>query len=199
MIYYIISSMKVLKILTAPNPLLDAPSKKVVKIDEKIRRLVLDMEATLIAQTDPQGVGLAAVQIGVPLQLFIMKQNPKTKTRVFINPKIAEKFSTSSNDKSYSSSEANAKSRRNSDKRSSLEGCLSVPRIWSPIKRAKKISISYQDLFGETIKKEFVGLPATIIQHELDHLAGILFTRQALLQKSTLYEEINGKLKKMKY
>jgi peptide deformylase len=191
--------MKVLKILTAPNPVLDSPSKKVVKIDEKIKKLVADMEATLVAQTDPQGVGLAAVQIGSLLQLFIMKQSPKAKTVAFINPKIVK--NKSEDDKFSPSTTTGQKQLASSDRKtkSSLEGCLSIPRIWSPVRRQPEVSITYQDLNGVQKKATFTKLPAIIVQHELDHLAGILFTRRAVEQKSQLYEEINGELEKMKY
>ena len=210
--------MKVLKIITAPDPLLDTPSKNVLKIDTRIRKLIEDMEATLVVQSDPQGVGLAAVQIGMPLALFIMKENPKAKTQVFINPKLITNdelriMNNESDDADFlrlgggagtSTTTELKKSASNDQKpksttKSSLEGCLSVPRIWSPIKRNKKVSIHFLDITGIEKTAELTGLKATIVQHELDHLAGILFTRRALEQKSQLFEEVNGKLKKMKY
>lgn len=208
--------MKVLKILTAPNPLLDTPSQPVQKIDEKIKKLVADMEATLVAQTDPQGVGLAAIQVGTLLRLFIMKQSPRAKTTVYINPKVVKEFSINSNDNNAGGRvggiptaryEASTGGKENEDrtrgqskeKKSSLEGCLSIPRIWSPVSRDKTITISYQDLQDVDHTATFTKLPAIIVQHELDHLDGTLFTKRAIEQKSILYEEINGELVKMKY
>lgn len=188
--------MKVLKILTAPNPLLDTPSKPVQNIDEKIKKLVADMEATLIAQTDPQGVGLAAIQVGSLLRLFIMKQSPKAKTTVYINPQIVKNNELRSTN--YGKSQ-NSKFKIQNSKKSSLEGCLSIPRIWSPVTRSRTITITYQDLQGTHHKATFTKLPAIIVQHELDHLEGILFTKRAIEQKSILYEEIAGELVKMKY
>lgn len=149
------------------------------------------MEKTLAAQIDPQGVGLAAPQVGRNIQLFIIKPSPKTKTEVFINPKIL-KLQT---DKKKSS-EGRSTSGRKSHK---LEGCLSIPRIWSPVTRAKKMQLEYFDLNGKKYTKWFTGFEAVIIQHEVDHLEGILFTQRAIEQKSQLYEETDGKLKKMEY
>lgn len=175
-----------LKIVTAPNSVLTTATKKVDSIDQSILNLVKKMEKTLIAQVDPQGVGLAATQVGVGLSLFIMKPNKKAKTDVFINPKIVQILQTSEVSKSSGKK-----------KKQPLEGCLSIPKIWSPVTRAKKVLLEYQDLTGTIHKKWFSGLKAIIVQHEVDHLQGILFTQRALEQGSQMYEEKNGKLKKL--
>ena len=75
-----------------------------------------------------------------------------------------------------------------------LEGCLSIPRIWSPVNRHAKVHLEYTNLRGERKDKWFSGFDAVIIQHEMDHLHGILFTQRSLEQHMKLYEEKNGKL-----
>lgn len=203
-----------LKIVTVPNKVLSSPTKRVGKIDGKIKKLVLEMEETLIAQIDPQGVGLAAPQVGEPLQLFIIKPALKSETEVFINPKVLEVVHGSSfivhgtTDQNtppdgtslQKKGTAMNDERSTSDKKkeeSKLEGCLSIPRIWGPVKRPEKILVEYQTLDSETKKKWFTGLKAIIIQHEIDHLYGMLFTQRALEQNTPLYEEKDGEFVKM--
>lgn len=179
-----------LKIVTVPNNVLTAPTQPVVKVDEKIKELVIGMEETLITQIDPQGVGLAAPQVGIPLQIFIIKPELTKDTEVFINPKVLE-----IQEKIPSKSTAKLSKRKSSK----LEGCLSIPRIWGPVKRADKIRLEYQDLTGAKKTKWFSGLKATIIMHELDHLQGVLFTQRALEQNTPLYEEKEGEFVKMNH
>jgi peptide deformylase len=80
-----------------------------------------------------------------------------------------------------------------------LEGCLSIPRIWGPVKRANRVLLEYQDLSGEKKTEWFTGFRATIVLHEVDHLQGVLFTQRAIEQNSALYEERDGELERMKY
>lgn len=174
-----------LKIVSVPHQVLSSPTKAVGKIDEKIKSLVFEMEETLVSQSDPQGVGLAANQVGLGLSIFLMKKGPTAETRVFINPKILELVNNSSKTKV---------SKRKNDK---LEGCLSIPRIWGPVRRSSKVHLQYQDLTGNTYKKWFVGFEAVIIQHEMDHLKGIVFTNRVIEQNGVLFEEKNGELKRM--
>lgn len=172
-----------LKILTAPNKVLEEPVKKVKKIDDSIAKMVRDMEKVLMTQDDPPGVGLAANQVGIDLAIFIVKPTPKAKTEVFINPKLIQVDRTRLNNKG----------------KQPLEGCLSLPRIWGQVERAPKVLLEYQNLRGKIAKKTFSGFRAIIIQHEMDHLNGILFTKRVLEQKLELYEEKAGKLVKMEY
>jgi peptide deformylase len=176
-----------LKIVLTPNNILLQKVQSVIKIDSKIKQLVYDMEETLIAQVDPQGVGLAAPQVGISLSLFIIKPSQESNTEVFINPKILEIKSPVERRQSHKK------------KHTKLEGCLSVPRIWGPISRAPKIRLTYQDLNGIFHTKWFTGFKAVIIQHECDHLKGILFTQRALEEKSKLYEEKDGELHPLQY
>lgn len=174
-----------LKIVNVPNTVLTTPVKPVKKIDSTIKKLVKEMEKTLKAQVDPQGVGLAAPQVGVSIALFIMQPSPEENVEVMINPKIKH-------------SETVAKQKEEDEKEhEQLEGCLSIPRIWSPIRRHDKVLLEYQDIEGDTLTKEFDGFEATIVQHEMDHLNGILFTQRAVEQNQDLFEEKKGKLKKI--
>jgi peptide deformylase len=175
-----------LKIVHIPNRILFTPTKPVKKIDQKIKKLVAEMEEALIAHKDPEGVGLAAPQVGVNLSLFIIKAKKTEPTQVFINPKIIELKHVP---------EENSSKSKTKKKNLKLEGCLSVPRIWSPIKRSDSVLVEYQDLSGNWKKEWFSGFKAQIIQHETDHLKGILFTQRALEQKQKMYREIDGELR----
>ncbi len=173
------------KLVQAPNNILNKQLKKVNKIDKSVKRIVSEMEETLISQVDPMGVGLAANQVGLDLAIFIMKPTPESQTEVIINPQILEVVEAK---------EPEVVEVEEDGADVPLEGCLSIPRIWSPVTRAKKVLLSYENLRGEKKEKWFKGFKAVIVQHEVDHLNGILFTQRALEQGSRLYEEKNGKL-----
>lgn len=193
-----------LKIVKVPNKVLSGATYAILKIDKKIRDLVYEMEETLIAQVDPQGVGLAAPQVGQSLRLFIIKPDPKDETEVFINPRIVEisPLRGQSGQLKSAQTDSNRPSAKegpiltNSTK---LEGCLSIPRIWGPVKRPNKIRLEYQDLTGTKHDEWFIGFKATIVAHEMDHLEGVLFTQRSLEQKTNLYEEKDGELEKVEY
>ncbi|OIP83244.1 peptide deformylase [Candidatus Roizmanbacteria bacterium CG2_30_33_16] len=178
-----------LKVVNVPNSILTIPVKPVVNFDQVLLKLVKEMKKTLEAQIDPPGVGLAAPQIGKSLALFIIKPKLKALVEVFINPRIlqSEEFKVMQRKSSHTK------------KKQPLEGCLSIPHIWGPVKRANKILLEYQNINGKTITEWFSGFKAVIIQHEVDHLSGILFTHRSLEQKAPLYEEENGELIKIKY
>ncbi len=182
-----------MKIVAVPNPILSSPTKPVIEIDGNVRRLVSEMEQVLIAQDDPPGVGLAANQVGSDLSIFIIKPTEKSKIKTFINPKIIK-----------SSSVMIERSRKDPTKKANkkkvkLEGCLSIPRIWGPVKRADRIFLNYQDLTGKKYLKWFSGFEAIIIQHEVDHLKGIVFTQRSIEQKRQLFKEENDELVKIEY
>ena len=168
--------MTVRPILTAPDPRLKAVSTEVEKVDADIRKLAQDMADSMYAA---DGIGLAAVQIGVPKRIIVMDLNQKEGDqkagkkdwRVFINPKItwaSEEMAT------YE------------------EGCLSVPEIYDDVDRQARIKAEYLDLDGKRIEIEADGMLATCLQHEMDHLEGVLFIdhlsrlkRAMLLKKLT--------------
>lgn len=159
------------KIVGVRNQKLREPSKKVVKVDKRVLGLVRDLKDTLLIQKDPEGVGLAAPQIGKNLRLFAMRHEGKVK--VVINPKIVE----------ISKEKINAKESE------IMEGCLSLPHYYGPLERAKKITIKYQTTGGIKKTESFEGFPAQIVQHEIDHLDGKIFVDEIIRQKLSLYKQ----------
>lgn len=190
-----------LKIVSAPNPVLSEVSKPVSKVDNGVLHLIEEMKKTLLAAKDPVGVGLAAPQVGKSVLLFITKPTDRSKIQAFINPKIINgeaggerggprrvpAGSASSEDIGRGQSETGPASRIK------LEGCLSLPNIWGEVKRTPSIKVSYLDEKGEKYSKKFNGFMATIIQHETDHLNGILFPKRVLEQKGKLYKSVKNK------
>lgn len=162
-----------LEILSAPNPVLSQTAKEVSNIDKSILDFIDEMIIALANSVDPVGVGLAAPQVGKSVKIFIAKPTEKSKVKIFINPKIVE---------------TSQKLESKKTKVKKLEGCLSLPSIWGEVARYDYVTIEYKDEKNKTHKKKFRGFMATIIQHEMDHLDGILFTKRVLEQKGTLYK-----------
>jgi peptide deformylase len=141
-------------ILIAPDPRLKAVSAPVEKVDAEIRKLAQDMADSMYAA---EGIGLAAVQIGVAKRMIVMdldQKDDKKEWRVFINPKITW---------------------ASEDMATFEEGCLSVPEIWDDVERPARIKAEYLDLDGKKVEIEADGMLATCLQHEMDHLEGVLF------------------------
>ncbi len=176
-----------LKIVTAPNSVLSEPAKKVSKIGKSVLRLIEEMKQALLSAKDPEGVGLAGPQVGKSLQIFLVKPTPESSIQVFINPKINSITKTShltiGSDRMMQLNESSTRKSK-----TKLEGCLSLPNIWGDVEREPIITISYLDEKGKTHARKFSGLLATIIQHEIDHLEGILFPKRVLEQKGKLYK-----------
>jgi peptide deformylase len=147
-------AMAVREIIILPDKQLRLVSKPVEKVTAEVRKLADDMFETMY---DAPGIGLAAIQIGVPQRLITMdlskKEEPPTP-RVFINPEIL-----------WSSEE----------KSSYEEGCLSIPEYYEEVERPAKVRVRFTDLDGKVHEEEAEGLFATCIQHEIDHLNGVLF------------------------
>jgi peptide deformylase len=167
-----------LKIVQAPNPVLAENAKPIERIDSSIEKLITDMIKTLESARDPEGVGLAAPQVGKSLRLFIIKQTPESPASVYINPIIEKLTPIKSPEK-----EKNVK----------LEGCLSLQDIWGVVKRAPSVILTYKDESGVPHRRKFTGFHAVIIQHEYDHINGILFPKRVLEQKEKLYKSIKDK------
>ena len=163
-----------LEIVKAPNSVLSQKAKQIVKVDKAISKLIAEMIESMESATDPIGVGLAAPQVGKSLRLFIAKPSQKSKILVFINPKIVKK-------------ETSKKDLKKNDHKK-LEGCLSLLNIWGEVERFDSVWVSYLDEIGKKHHRKFDGFIATIIQHEIDHLDGILFPKRVLEQKGTLYK-----------
>ena len=177
-----------LKIITVPHPLLSQKSKPVASIDKRIKRLVKDMEETLDAQKNPEGVGLSAPQIAQSLAIFIIKHPSDKKLITFINPEIIEQEMVK-----------RTKTEQEEYEDSSLEGCLSIPLIWAPVTRFDKVKVRYEGLDGKTKEEWFSGFMSVVVQHEYDHLQGILFTQRAMEQGQPIYKEVNGKLREIDF
>jgi peptide deformylase len=164
------------KIVTVKDPILRIKSKEVKNLDKKIFNLIKDLRETLIVQKDPIGVGLAAPQIGKNLRLFAIK--PKDSIKIIINPEVI-----SVSKKAKELMEEHTKL---------MEGCLSLPNLYGPLKRPDSIKVNYLNEKGDKITSLFDGFEAQVIQHEIDHLNGILFTDRLLEQKKPLYELVDG-------
>jgi peptide deformylase len=156
--------MAVRDILILPDKRLRLVSKPVAKIDAATKQLVEDMFDTMY---DAPGIGLAAIQIGVPERIVTMDiakrekdrekdddGEPKSAPRVFINPEIVWK---------------------SDDKAPYEEGCLSIPDYYEEVERPSRVRLRYTDIDGKQHEEEAEGLFATCIQHEIDHLDGVLF------------------------
>tara|TARA_B100001123_G_C14842639_1_gene840717 strand:- start:166 stop:690 length:525 start_codon:yes stop_codon:yes gene_type:complete len=146
--------MTLRQILTEPNKVLRQKSLKVDVVDKDTQQLMDDMLETMYAAP---GIGLAAIQVGIPKRIIVLdiarKDEPK-KPMYFVNPEIVEK---SQNNSTYE------------------EGCLSVPGQFAEIDRPDKCHIKYLDYYGKSQEIKAEGMLATCIQHEIDHLEGILF------------------------
>jgi peptide deformylase len=162
-------------IVTVPDPVLRKVAKPVDKVDKRLLEIISDMTAALIAAKNPEGVGLAAPQIGIALRMFLIRPDLKKAPQLFINPEIIN----------YSQ-----RQQAPDTKHGVYEGCLSIPNHYSPIRRAMSVTVKYQIIENESLitrTDTFSNFPAHIIQHETDHLNGILFIDHTLSQNSKLY------------
>ena len=167
--------MSLRKILTEPNKVLREKSLSVEKVDKDLQELMDDMLETMYAAP---GIGLAAIQVGIPKRVIVLDITPKDKPRnpiFFINPEIIDK---SENNSTYE------------------EGCLSVPGQFAEIDRPNKCHIKYLDYHGQAKEITVEGMLATCIQHEIDHLEGILFIDYlSKLKKSMIIKKLSKQKK----
>tara|TARA_Y100000741_G_scaffold318965_1_gene266653 strand:- start:1018 stop:1536 length:519 start_codon:yes stop_codon:yes gene_type:complete len=163
--------MTVRPIITEPNKILRQISKPIEKVGKEEKKLMDDMLETMYAAN---GIGLAAIQIGIPKRIIVMdisKDENKKEPRYFVNPIIKNK------DKLKSTYE---------------EGCLSVPNQFAEIDRPKNCEVEYLDYDGKKKLLKAEGLLATCIQHEMDHLEGILFIDYlSKLKKSMIIKKLS--------
>lgn len=174
------------KIVTTPNKILLEKSEEVKSFDKKLSDILKGMEETLVATVDPIGVGLAAPQVGLPLRIFQMKPTAKSKVTTYINPVIEKVSEEEEIPHIEGRNEKNNKPE--SSKNKLLEGCLSIPDIWGNVTRKRTVLLRWQDETGNSYMKEFSGFPAIIIQHEMDHLNGFLFTKRVVEQNEKLFK-----------
>ena len=163
--------MSVKTILTEPNKLLRQVSEPVESVGDSEKQLMDDMLDTMYAAN---GIGLAAIQIGVPKRIIVMdisKEDKKKEPRYFVNPVIIKKDSLEA---TYE------------------EGCLSVPNQFAEINRPSKCEVEYLNYNGEKKILNAEGILATCIQHEMDHLEGILFIDYlSKLKKSMIIKKLS--------
>ena len=146
--------MAIRPILTAPDPFLRQISKPVDRVDDALRALMDDMLETMY---DAPGIGLAAIQVGVPVRVIVMDlagEGEEPAPRYFVNPEILDP---------------------SEDTSVYQEGCLSVPEFFDEVERPARCRVRYLDYHGAEQVLEAEGLLATCIQHEMDHLEGVLF------------------------
>jgi peptide deformylase len=163
--------MTIRKILTEPNKLLRQISKPVDKVRDEERKLMDDM---LDIMYKAPGIGLAAIQIGIPKRIIVMdisRDEKKKEPRYFVNPIIKK---------------------RNEEKSVYEEGCLSVPDQFAEIERPNSCEVEYLDYDGKKQLLKAEGLLATCIQHEMDHLEGVLFIDYlSKLKKSMIIKKLS--------
>lgn len=146
--------MAIREILTAPDPRLRQKSAPVDRVDDSLRALMDDMLETMYKAP---GIGLAAIQVGVPLRVIVMDlagEGEEKQPRYFVNPEILDP---------------------SPDLSVYEEGCLSVPEFYEEVERPARCRVKYLDYDGKPQILEAEGLLATCIQHEMDHLEGVLF------------------------
>ncbi|HLI65063.1 MAG TPA: peptide deformylase [Caulobacteraceae bacterium] len=146
--------MALREILVVPDPRLKLKSKRVERVDDAMRALLDDMLETMYAAP---GIGLAAIQVGEPVRAIVMDldhRDGERHPRYFVNPEIL-----------WASEETQPYE----------EGCLSVPEIYDEVERPAHVKLRYLNYDGETVEEDAEGMFAVCIQHEMDHLDGVLF------------------------
>jgi peptide deformylase len=146
--------MPIRPLVVLPDPRLRLKSERVAAVSAEVRAVVQDMLDTMY---DAPGVGLAAIQIGVPKRIVTMdvsKSETERNPLVLINPEVI-----------WASDETRAYE----------EGCLSIPEYYEEVERPERVRFRYMTLEGETVEADADGLMATCVQHEIDHLNGVLF------------------------
>ena len=154
--------MSIKNILTSPNQILIQKSEKVQTINEKVRQVITELIETANAQTNPEAAGLAAPQIGYNIRIILVRDFkiiPNTEkiiitNLIMINPKIISESKEQELD---------------------WESCLSIPNMYGQVKRPSSIKVIYTDEKGLEKKIKAKGFFARVIQHEVDHLNGVLF------------------------
>ena len=154
-------------IITIPSPILRQKSQEISKFSSEVLKVCEDLKTLLQQQEDPEGLGLSAPQIGLLRRIIVVKTG-KT-IRSFINPRI---------------------DRVSKEKTTTIEGCLSVPLYYGEVTRPKEIDIFFQDEGGKKIRRHYKSLTATVTQHEIDHLNGVLFIDHVHQQNGKLYKVI---------
>jgi len=146
--------MSIKPLIILPDPVLRQVSKPVERVDGQLRLFAADMLDTMY---DAPGIGLAAIQVGEPIRMLVIdlaKEDEPKAPQIFINPHIVE---------------------RSDEKSVYEEGCLSIPDYYAEVERPAKVRVKYLDMQGAEREIDAEGLLATCLQHEIDHLDGVLF------------------------
>jgi peptide deformylase len=146
--------MAILPILTVPDPVLRKVAAQIERVDDALRRLMDDM---LLTMYDAPGIGLAAPQVGILRRLIVMdpsRDDEPAQPLIMVNPRIIV---------------------RGDELRLHEEGCLSIPDVTAEIERPARTRVSFLDRKGKPAETELEGIWSTIVQHEIDHLNGVLF------------------------
>ena len=159
--------MAILEIKKYPNPILRKKSKEVKEITPEIKQLAQDLIETML-KSEPEGIGLAAPQVGVSKRIIAVAT--ESGPAVLVNPKIIHK---------------------SREKEVMEEGCLSLPNIWLDIKRPKEVEVEALDINAKKIKIRTDGVFAKILQHEIDHIDGIL-----IIDRVNLWRKLKRTLKR---
>ncbi|MBW3113923.1 peptide deformylase [Bacillus sp. MCCB 382] len=157
--------MAILPIVMHPNAILEKECEKVTDFDKKLKKLLANMYDTML---EADGVGLAAPQVGIDLQVAVVDIGDDSGTIELINPEIIE----------------------SNGSQTDLEGCLSFPGLYGEVTRPYSIKVRTQDRKGRTVEFQAEDFMARAIQHEIDHLHGILFTSK--VEKYITEEELEG-------
>jgi len=169
------AAMAILELVKAPDPRLKLISDPIPEVDSKLRRFLDDMVDTMYAAN---GIGLAAIQVGVPKRVAVIDldpDGPKSKVMYFINPRIVD---ASGEMTTYN------------------EGCLSVPEVWDDVQRPSRLTVEYTDEKGRLQTVTADGLFATCLQHEIDHINGLLFIDHLSKLKRSIALRKSAKLKR---
>lgn len=158
-------------IIHVPHPALRKRSAPITAYDQQLREQVLDLVEALKGARDPEGVGLSFPQINLNLRGFVTYLEKKVK--IFLNPELLD--------------QSEELTLGGIPDRPTLEGCLSIPHLYGPVHRAKKIKIKAYDEWGNEFVKTYSSFAARVFLHELDHLDGVLFTDYTLKNSLPLY------------
>lgn len=160
-----------MQIVHYPHPTLFYESRPVARVDAELKRIIAEMFRLMY---EHKGIGLAANQVDLPLRLFVMNLEgdpEKGEERVFINPVVS----------------------RPRGRAVAEEGCLSIPKVYGPVRRPEKIRLTAYTLDGKEFAEDLDGMFARVVQHETDHLDGILFpTRMAEEDRDEIEDELLG-------
>ena len=168
--------MALLELVKAPDPRLKLISEPIPEVDARLRRFMADMVETMYAEN---GIGLAAIQVGIAKRLAVIDLDPggpKSKPIYLVNPRIVEASGELS---TYH------------------EGCLSVPEVWDDVKRPAQLTVEYTDENGKKHTVKADGLFATCLQHEIDHINGLLFIDHLSKLKRSIALRKSAKLKRL--